>query len=60
MKIPRRLKEIVSDLKNVEIRHEKRGYVLFRGEKTFSVNTGQLVTLDQWDSVKSDARAFFK
>jgi hypothetical protein len=60
MKIPRRLKEIVSCLKNVEVRHEKRGYVLFRDDLTFPVSTGNLVTLDQWDVIKDELKVFFK
>jgi len=60
MKIPRRLKEIVSRHASIlSIEQSKRGYVLINQKsERITVDTGHVVTLEQWDDLASRIKQF--
>lgn len=60
MKIPRRLKEIISKHgDSLTIEHEKRHFVLVRSSgQRMPIDLGHVVTLDQWDVLTSEIKVF--
>jgi hypothetical protein len=60
MKIPRRLKEIISRYASIlSIEQSKRGYVLINQKsERMTVDTGHVVTLEQWDDLASRIKRF--
>lgn len=62
MKIPRRLKEIISRYgSSLVVEHEKRYFALVHSsERRMPVDIGHVVTLSQWDALASKVKAFAK
>lgn len=59
MKVPRRLKEIVSRHEGILIEHNKRGFMLKKPDGgQILVDLGQIVTLDQWRILASQVNQF--
>lgn len=60
MKVPRRLKEIVSRHGNaLEVRQDKRCFVLIRKDGgALPVDTGHIATLEQWNDLGRQVAAF--
>lgn len=59
MKIPRRLKEMVSPHKNISVEQEKRGFALIKADNSkMLVNPGQVVSLEQWEQLRRDISKF--
>lgn len=61
MKIPRKLKEILSKAGNPVVEQDKRGFAIVRpdGEK-FSVEIGKISTFAQWEDLEFRVVEFAK